>query len=173
MAFNWKVLGVGATLVVPLVAILASSFGRNPQKVSNALEGRQTTPFVLETIDGQSFDSAALSGRPAVINFWATWCGPCRDEHPQLKRAAEAYAPQGVQFVGVLYRDETEKAQRYLAAAGAPYPNLVDPDQVVAIDYGVVGVPETFVLDSDGRVVQKLTGPVTAELLSVLLEPLL
>ena len=104
---NWRVLTIGAVVTVPLVALLAAGFGRDPKLRSNALEGREAPKFSLKTIDGEPFSLADAKGKPVVVNFWSTWCQPCKIEHPVLMNAAEAYGPAGVQFVAeVLYKDD-------------------------------------------------------------------
>ena len=92
---NWRVLTAGAVVTVPLVALLAAGFGRDPKLRSNALEGREAPPFALKTIDGEPFSLADAKGVPVVVNFWSTWCQPCKIEHPVLMDAAQAYGPAG------------------------------------------------------------------------------
>lgn len=170
---NWKVLGAGLLVVVPLVAVLASGIGNDPKGVSNALEGTPAPDFTLQTMDGEPVTLASLSGKTVVLNFWSTWCQPCKIEHPHLQQAATVYGAQGVVFLGVLYNDEVAKARPFLKRNGSVFPTLVDPGQRVAIDFGVAGVPETFIITADGQIVQKFSGPVSYQVLSQSLEPLL
>jgi cytochrome c biogenesis protein CcmG/thiol:disulfide interchange protein DsbE len=116
--------------------------------------------FALTTLDGEAVDLASLAGKPLVLNFWATWCQPCKLEHPNLLEGARRNP--GVAFLGVLYGDTPEKAKRYLDRVGSAYPTLVDPGQRTAMDYGVGGVPETFFIDREGRIVKKLAQPLSA-----------
>lgn len=169
---NWKVLGLGAALVTPLVWVLAQGFGRDPHALPDVMSGKQAPPFSLVTLDGDPVSLEALRGQPVVLNFWATWCGPCAQEHPYLLSAADAWKARGVVFLGVLYGDEPEKARAFLEKRGQAYPTLVDPDQHTAIDYGVAGVPETYFLDREGRIAYKATGPVTPDLVRSILERL-
>lgn len=173
MAMNWKILLGGAVLVVPLVAVLASGFGSDPRGSSNALEGQRASDFALESLDGDRIALADLAGGPVVINFWATWCQPCLAEHPILLEGARRYKARGVTFLGVLYDDDAELARRYVGKHGAAFPTLLDPGNHVAIDYGVVGVPETFFLDQRGRVFKKHTGPLDFQTMVETLEILL
>ena len=124
---NWKVLlsglfGIGLLISVLAVPILK---GTDPHALPSVMEGRKAPAFALKSLDGQAWSSDTLLGKPVVLNFWATWCGPCAQEHPVLLSAARKYPD--VVFLGVLYGDEPVKAQRYLAKAGAVYPTLVDP----------------------------------------------
>ena len=102
---NWKVLGGGAVIVVPLVALLAAGFGRSPKLRSEATIGTAAPGFKLEQVQGGEFDLAAYRGSPVVVNFWSTWCQPCKIEHPILMEAAQSYGPSGVRFVAVVYQD--------------------------------------------------------------------
>lgn len=156
---NWKILAAGLVVVLPLVALLASGFGKDPQVLPSMLEGREAPEFALADLDGGGpVRLSALDG-PVVLNFWASWCQPCLYEHPVLLEASKRYGPRGVHFYGVLYGDEVPKAKAWLRRHGQAYPTLDDADGRVALDYGVGGVPETFVIDRDGHVRLKIVGP--------------
>jgi cytochrome c biogenesis protein CcmG, thiol:disulfide interchange protein DsbE len=173
MAMNWKILGGGMGITLALVAVLASGFGKNPQGESNALEGKPAAAFTLESMEAETVSLASLRGTVVVINFWATWCQPCQVEHADLLATARAYEGRGVRFFGLLYNDEATKAAQYLQRKGSAYPTLLDPAQRTAIAYGVTGVPETFVIDKEGMIRRKFSGPVDSATLSAALEPLL
>ncbi|NNC41746.1 MAG: redoxin domain-containing protein, partial [Acidimicrobiia bacterium] len=149
--------------LIVLGIVLGSRFGNDPLDVESPLIGQPLPALNLETIDGEPFDFAALSGSPIVINVWASWCLPCRAEHGVLQAGAEAY--QGVDFVGIVYQDSVSNARRFLDTYGAEYPNVMDPDARAAIELGVFGVPETFFIDANGIIVAKVQGPVTALIL--------
>lgn len=163
---NWKVLLCGLIGIGLLVTVLAVPIikGTDPHALPSVMEGRKAPAFELESLDGKQWTSEALLGKPVVLNFWATWCGPCAQEHPALLAAARQF--QDVVFLGVLYGDEPVKAQRYLARAGAAYPTLVDPAQRTAMDFGVGGVPETFFIDREGRIAKKVALPLSRSELS-------
>jgi cytochrome c biogenesis protein CcmG/thiol:disulfide interchange protein DsbE len=93
-----------------------------------------------------------------VVNFWATWCVPCREEHALLVSAARA-AGSRAQFLGVIYEDDDDEVRRFLVRRGSAYPSLVDPESRTAIAFGVFGVPETFFIDGEGRIAAKHVGP--------------
>lgn len=159
-----RILAVGALLLLPLLVLFARSFGNDPRAVPRALEGRPAPEFVLTTLDGaREVKLADFAGKPVVVNFWSTWCGPCKIEHPLLVQAPALHP--GVTFLGVLYSDEPEKAEDYLRRAGSGFPHLADPGGRVAIDFGVSGVPETYFIRRDGQIVYKHAGPLSPEVL--------
>lgn len=168
MKLNWKVLIAGLVIIVPLIAILASGFGNDPRALPSVLEGREAPTFTLTDLDGRTWSPSDLEGRPVVLNFWATWCAPCKVEHPVLLESARTH-PE-VQFLGIVYGDSETNARRYLASAGSAYPSLVDPDNRTAIDFGVAGVPETFFIDRRGVIVHKHSGALTPGIMREMLQ---
>jgi cytochrome c biogenesis protein CcmG/thiol:disulfide interchange protein DsbE len=151
----------GLALALPLLAILVANLGRDPHAVASPLVGRPAPGFALTPVDGSAPVSlASLAGRPVVLNFWATWCVPCFEEHEALTQGARTLGPD-VQFLGVVYEDSAERIQAFVAERGSSYPSLVDPDSKTAIAYGVFGVPETYFIDASGRIAAKFVGPLT------------
>jgi cytochrome c biogenesis protein CcmG/thiol:disulfide interchange protein DsbE len=166
---NWRILGPGLTVVLLLLGLFAWSFGRQVKEVSDSHEGEPAPPFVLVDLDGKQWRLDELEGTPVVLNFWSTWCGPCKYEHPLLQQAQTAHPD--IRFLGVIYSDEPIKVERYLERVGTTYPHLVDTGNRVAIDYAVQGVPETFFIDRQGIIRHKKSGPLGAtELREKLLE---
>ena len=106
-----------------------------------------------------------FAGKVVVLNFWASWCGPCRAEAPTLQRLWEEYGHRGVQFLGVNYRDDEFAAREYEREFRITYPSVFDPAGELAFEYQLIGLPATFVIDSRGRVVYRFTGIVTEPLL--------
>ncbi|MEV0157315.1 TlpA disulfide reductase family protein [Micromonospora sp. NPDC050686] len=130
--------------------------------------------LVGTTLAGDRFDLAALRGRVVLVNVFASWCGPCRDELPLLVEAAGRWSPQGLAVVGLNLRDGPEAVRALLREADADgLTVLPDPDGTRAVDWGVRGVPETFVVDRAGRIVARQPGVVTAQWLQEHLAPLL
>ncbi len=170
---NWKVLAIGALLVVPLVGVLALGFGKDPRALPSVLEGRPAPGFRLEAMDGGTWELEALRGKPVVLNFYSSWCVPCAQEHPWLVRIAPGYQQRGVTFLGVVYNDEVANMKVFLRRHGEAYPTLLDPGQRTAMDYGVAGVPETFLIDGEGRIVRKFVGPVVPDEFIATLEGML
>ena len=171
---NLKVLGIGAVLVVPLIVVLALNISREPRFVSDNLDGtcpRLTGGF--STIDETSVDLDAIEGKAIVLNFWSTYCQSCELEHDDLVETRKLYEPRGVSFYGIMWHDTVPNAKNWLLSNTPAFPILVDPGDRLAVELGVSGVPETFILDSEGCVQEKFIGAVSTEMLAAELEPLL
>ncbi len=158
---NRTVLTVGVVISAILVGLLFLGLGKNPNEIRSPLIGRAAPAFALrEAGTGQNIDIARYRGKPVVINFWATWCGPCWEEHPVLVAGARAHPD--VQFLGVVFQDTEDKILGFLEQRGSSYPTVVDDRGKTAIAYGVAGVPETFFLDANGVIVAKHSGPLNS-----------
>lgn len=158
---NWKRALVAVLVFVPVVAVLAFGFGRDPHAVPFALRDRPAPAFALPALRGDGTVSLAdYRGRAVVLNFWASWCIPCAHEQPVLDWASREWADRA-QFVGVVYQDTRERALAYLDEHGAAFPHAVDANSSVALDYGLAGVPETFFIDARGVIRDKHVGPLT------------
>ena len=155
---SWLVAGVAA-----LVALLTVNVAGPGAAVDTPVVGRPAPDFDLQTLDGGRLSLAELRGSPVVVNFWASWCIPCREEAPLLTAAARDYEGQGLRVVGIVYQDNAASARDFMDRYSQTYPGLLDPDGRTAIDYGVFGIPETFFIDRDGIVRSRQVGPVTKE----------
>jgi cytochrome c biogenesis protein CcmG/thiol:disulfide interchange protein DsbE len=155
-------------LIVPLVVVpvgwlLFAGLGRDPRLIPSPLIGKPMPAFVGTTLDGDPFSSVDLGGKPAIVNFWASYCIPsCVDEHPVLLDLASRHGDD-IQMVGVLVSDTPDEARGFLARYGeVSWPTMVNGDGQISIDYGVTGPPETFFVDARGIVVARHVGPLTA-----------
>ena len=108
-----------------------------------------------------------------MVDFWSSWCPPCREEAPTLAAAYDRYRTQGVEFVGVAVWDVEEEAARFIEESGATYPAGADTRGVIGVDYGLTGIPEKYFIDPQGRIVRKYVGPMTQEVLDRVLQELL
>ncbi len=168
------VLGGLFVAVVVLGVVLWSRFGSDPNLVSSPLIGTAVPDVSLPYLEEPGeLGLGDLGGEIVVINFWASWCLPCRAEHAQLVAAAEAYRDAGVRFVGISYQDARPAAIAFLDDLGRGYDYVVDDGARAAIEFGVFGVPETFFVDRDGTVVGNVRGPVDAGLLFGALDTIL
>lgn len=144
----------------------------DPNGLPSALVGQEVPPVALTPLgEGAPWDDAALRA-PGVklVNFWASWCAPCRAEHPVLT----ALAAEGVTVLGVNYKDDPAKALAFLAELGNPFSALgADAKGRMALDWGLYGVPETFVIDGEGRVLARVAGPLTRQELERKVRPAL
>jgi cytochrome c biogenesis protein CcmG/thiol:disulfide interchange protein DsbE len=153
-----------------LMILLAFAFA-SPQR-SRPKEGEPAPGFELALFDSSEISLADLRGQVVVLNFWASWCGPCRREAPALQQVWEAYEGQGVVVLGVSYQDAEGASRQFIEQFGLTYANGIDVDGHISRAYGVTGVPETFVIDRQGRVAWFRLGEVTAQDLTEQIEQL-
>jgi cytochrome c biogenesis protein CcmG, thiol:disulfide interchange protein DsbE len=150
-------------VVVALFGLLAWKVTQGESEVTAELAdgGRPAAPeFTLERLDGEGdLSLESLRGRPVVLNFWASWCGPCKDEAPLLEEASKRWAGK-VAFVGVDVEDFRGDARDFLERYGVTYPNVYDGKGSTIGRYGVTGYPETYFIDAEGRVRYRIAGPV-------------
>ena len=174
--FLWPLIGF-----VVLVVLLAVGLNLNPRDVPSPLVGKPAPMFSLPRLDADpqapagtqnaSFGPKDMAGKVWLLNVWASWCVSCRQEHPVLVEFAKLnIAP----LIGLDYKDQRADAKGWLAKFGDPYTlSVVDADGRVGIDYGVYGVPETYVIDKAGTIRFKQIGPVTSEVLQKKFVPLI
>ena len=161
---HWRAL-LPVALLLGSVLVLAHSLQRDPRALPSAMVGQPAPVLELPQVNAPHglFTTEALRGRPWVLNVWASWCGPCREELSQLQQLTE----RGVPVVGLNYKDEPAAAQHWLEAAGrAPYEVSVrDIDGRAALDWGVGAVPATFIIDAQGIVRWRFAGALTPQVL--------
>jgi cytochrome c biogenesis protein CcmG/thiol:disulfide interchange protein DsbE len=148
--------------LVPALRAFIWGFGHDPYEVPFVLQNKIAAPFSLTDINGKNWELQQWRGKPVVLHFWATWCTPCLWEYPALQRMAQEYADKAY-FVGFIFQDDANQVKRYLTENTSIFPHLLDPDGRVAIEYGVSGVPETFILNHEGRIMAKHTGILSEE----------
>ncbi|MBV6520448.1 MAG: Thiol:disulfide interchange protein CycY [Gemmatimonadaceae bacterium] len=173
---NWKRSAIAGTVALPVIALLAYGLTQDPKEIPSPLPGKEAPSFALEVFSpgqpplaraiGDTIRLNTMRGQVLVLNFWASWCLACRDEHEALSEVARQYAGTKVHFLGVLYNDVPRNGLAWIEQMGGQsYPSVDDPRARTAIAYGLYGVPETFFVGPDGLVAYKHVGPVTAAVL--------
>ena len=160
-------------IFVVLVIFLAIGLQRNPQEIPSPFIGKPAPAFTLTQLENanKNFSPQDMQGKVWLLNVWASWCAPCRAELPELLE----FSKQGVApLVGLNYTDVREDGNKWLSQFGNPYQlSVFDGDGRVGIDYGVYGVPETFIIDKQGVIRMKHVGPVTADVIKEKFLPLI
>jgi len=154
-----------------LLAFLAAGLKLDPRALPSPLIGRASPAFASKQLPpAAAFDSAQMAGRVWLLNVWASWCAACLDEHPLMNQLARA----GLPIVGLNYKDDGDDATAWLARFGNPYAHTpVDRDGRIGLEFGVYGVPETYLIDAGGVIRFKRIGPLTVEVVRRELLPLL
>jgi cytochrome c biogenesis protein CcmG/thiol:disulfide interchange protein DsbE len=159
---------------LPVVGLLAYGFRTDPRAVPSPLVGRPAPAFALTTFDGKAVSLESHRGKVVVLNFWASWCYPaCYEEAPVLEAGWRRFQSLGVVVLGVAIQDKDPASREFIQRFGLTFPNAPDRSGKVSIDYGVYGVPETFVIDRRGVIRRKHVGAVTEAVFREWVEPLL
>jgi cytochrome c biogenesis protein CcmG/thiol:disulfide interchange protein DsbE len=158
------------TAAATLGFLLVMGYGVLSQR---PLQERPAPDFTLSLFGGGELSLRELRGQVVVVNFWASWCWPCRQEAPALERVWREYQDKGVVFVGVNVSDVTDKALAFIDEFNMSYPNGPDPYNRISRAYGRTGVPETFIITRNGQVAERYIGAVTEAQLETVLEELL
>ncbi len=169
----WKKILVPAALV-GLIAVFAIGLTLDPRAVPSPLVHQSAPMFSMTTFEGKPFALADHRGKIVVLNFWASWCYPaCYEEAPVLEATWQAFRDNEVVVVGVDIQDTEKAARAFIDQFKLTFPNGRDITGKISIDYGIYGVPETFIIDRQGKIVFKRAGAVQWETLAKALEPLL
>lgn len=176
------ILGVGIPVLAFLAILAWASFSSEGapsgiavnESVAEVRQERRVAPdFTLQLPDGSTLSIEDLRGKVVMLDFWASWCQPCRDEAPALAQVYREYRGRDVEFVGINLWDNPGDAELFLQQEGHEYPNGIDAEGKIAISYGVRGIPEKFFIGRDGSIARKFTGPMNPDLLRQILDDLL
>jgi cytochrome c biogenesis protein CcmG, thiol:disulfide interchange protein DsbE len=168
------IVALAAVLIAAVLGLLYFGLRRGPSAdVGGVVPLNRPAPdFTVQTLDGHTLRLSDLRGRTVVLNVWGSWCVPCQQESIELNRAYGDYQSRNVTFVGIAWNDEEDQVRKFVQKYSVAYPIGLDTDGHIAIDLGITGVPETFLIDSSGQLKEKWVGPITADRLSELLAPL-
>ena len=154
----WRRLALILGPIVALLGLLGYGFRTDPREIPTPLLGRPAAPFSLPLFDGGHFSLPDQRGKVVIVDFWASWCVPCREEAPLLEATWRAYRDRGVVVVGVNFQDQEEAARTFIREFGLTFPNGRDVGSRTAVDYGVYGIPELFFVTQEGRIASKHIG---------------
>lgn len=159
--------------IAGLVLVLLLGFRRDPHDIRTGTVGKPAPAFELAAVDGSApVVLSRYAGKVVVVNFWASWCIPCKQENPALVDVWERYHGTDVVLVGIVYQDGPDAAREYSARLGNRWPSALDPDGRTALAYGVFGIPETFFIGPDGVIAGRHVGPIDAATLAAGIEAL-
>jgi cytochrome c biogenesis protein CcmG/thiol:disulfide interchange protein DsbE len=151
-------------IIGPILALLAYGFTRDSHYITSPLMAKPASPFTLTLFDGKKLTLEDLRGKAVFLNFWASWCPPCREEAKDLEVAWQKVKDQNMVFVGVALQDTDENSREFLKEFSVTYPNGKDESGKIAVDYGTWGIPESFFIDPQGRITYKHVGGIRAAL---------
>ena len=149
----------GTIVLLASIAAIALVFAiQLARQTRGPLDSGRAPQFVVTTFDGQRYDLEALRGQVVLVNFWASWCVPCREEAPHLQAVWEKYRDRGVIVLGIAWSDIDSDSLAFIEEFGLTYPNAPDIGTRIGDDYALVGVPETYIIDQEGYVTERLIG---------------
>ena len=162
---SWKKLLIPLA-AVPLLLLLAYGFWTDPKSIPSPLLQKPAPSFRVALLGGGETSLQSLQGKPIIVNFWASWCYPaCYEEAPLLEATWRKYREQGLVMLGVVINDKEPNAREFMKRFDFSFPNGMDPGSKISIDFGVYGVPETFFIDRQGRIVYKHVGALEPRLM--------
>ncbi len=162
-------------LTILIIALLAYTLwnglsGKKDVGIPSQLVGKPAPEFALESFSGEKVRLSDFRGKTLLVNFWASWCHPCREEAPALERVYLSLPGNQVEFIGINIMDDRKSAEEYIKSFGGTFVNIYDPENRVHLDYGVAGVPETFFVNPEGVITGKHRGPLTEEMITSYIE---
>lgn len=166
----WRRLVLVALIIGPIVGLLAFGFTRDARYITSPLIAKPAAPFTITLFDGGKLTLEDLRGKAVFLNFWASWCPPCRAEARDLEAAWQKVRDKNMVFIGVALQDTDRNSLEFLKEFEVTYPNGKDASGKIAVDYGTWGIPESFFIDPQGRITYKHVGGIRAPLVLAKLE---
>jgi cytochrome c biogenesis protein CcmG/thiol:disulfide interchange protein DsbE len=166
----WRRLAITILIIAPILALLAFGFTRDARYITSPLLAKPAAPFTVTLFDGKKLTSDDLRGKAVFLNFWASWCPPCRAEARDLEAAWQKVKDKNMVFIGVALQDTDQNSLEFLKEFNVTYPNGKDESGKIAVDYGTWGIPESFFIDPQGRITYKHVGGIRAALVITKLE---
>jgi cytochrome c biogenesis protein CcmG, thiol:disulfide interchange protein DsbE len=166
----WRRLLITVLLIAPVLWLLAFGFTRDARYITSPLLAKEAAPFTVTLFDGRKISLNDLRGKAVFLNFWASWCTPCRAEAKDLEAAWQRLKDKNMVFLGVAIQDKEKDSRAFLQEFNITYANGWDESGKIAVDYGVWGIPESFFIDPQGRITYKHVGGIRAALVNVKLE---
>lgn len=158
-------LAVLAIIIIILIILGYALFGNREVVKTSPLIGKEAPDFTLKQFDGEEIKLSELRGKTVLVNFWASWCMPCRQEARALEESWEKYKDKDIVFIGVNVWDDNSSALSYMEKYGGQYPHGVDPAEEIQVNYGIGGVPETYFISPSGVIIDKFNGPLTERII--------
>jgi cytochrome c biogenesis protein CcmG/thiol:disulfide interchange protein DsbE len=166
----WRRLALVGLIVGPILGLLAFGFTRDARYITSPLLAKPAAPFTVTLFDGRKITLDELRGKAVFLNFWASWCPPCRAEARDLEAAWQKVKDKNMVFIGVALQDTDKNSLEFLKEFEVTYPNGKDESGKIAVDYGTWGIPESFFIDPQGRITYKHVGGIRAALVLAKLE---
>jgi cytochrome c biogenesis protein CcmG/thiol:disulfide interchange protein DsbE len=166
----WRRLVLIGVIIGPILGLLAFGFTRDARYITSPLLAKPATPFTITLFDGRKLTLDELRGKAVFLNFWASWCPPCRTEARDLEAAWQKVKGKDMVFIGVALQDTDQNSLEFLKEFDVSYPNGKDETGKIAVDYGTWGLPESFFIDPQGRITYKHVGSIRAALVLTKLE---
>jgi cytochrome c biogenesis protein CcmG, thiol:disulfide interchange protein DsbE len=166
----WRRLAITLLIITPILALLAFGFTRDSRYIVSPLIAKPATPFTVTTFKGDKLTLNDLRGKAVFLNFWASWCLPCRAEARDLEAAWQKVKDKNMVFLGVALQDTDKNSLEFLKEFNVTYPNGKDESGKIGVDYGTWGIPESFFIDPHGRITYKHVGGIRAALVIAKLE---
>ncbi len=166
----WRRLAITVLIISPVLWLLAFGFTRDARYITSPLVAKEASPFAVTLFDGRKISLSELRGKAIFLNFWASWCTPCREEAKDLEAAWQRIKDKNMVFLGIALQDTEKDSRAFIQEFNISYPNGRDETGKIAVDYGVWGIPESFFIDPQGRITYKHVGGIRPPLVTAKLE---